>query len=524
MPIALVILSAACGDSTAPAADASSTDVGRDATLADAATDVRTDAPDGQVDAAEPRPCAVDIEGFRYPIHGAGRDTIGGRGGALAIVDTLEDNMEGTYDEATNTFTGSFRYALTREVPRNIVFRVSGTIELASPIGLDNNSEAHSWDNFTVWGQSAPRGGITVRGHIWINNVNQQIWRYIRIRHERSADDAMDSLTLNASSDVVVDHCSISYGADESLSITSSGGRPADRATFQYNLLVQNKTGSIIGSNTGDNPRNTNVTFYRNAFVDTSHRFPNVLGSGFYEVINNFVYNWQSRLSRVVENPRVNHINNYYKPALGGLRSPGWFGEDGDLRTFAHKVSYSTEFTPQIYTAGNLIVPNNLDVDGDNRRFWTVFYNEGGPLAENSPVPDTHFVNTPHDLLEAGMAILPAAEFYDAYIVAARIGANTSIDGCGEVVNYQDDVDRAALESAVEDTSAFVGSSIFRRDEFEYPNIPSSAPIEDTDNDGLGDAWERGNGLVVGTQDQNGNDLMEGYTNLEVFLNATLEE
>src|SRR5690606_18927279 len=99
---------------------------------------------------------------------GAGAYTTGGRGGQVIHVTTL--NWSGP---------GSLKAALQTTGPRTIVFDVSGEIVVS-----DNYFELYGeYSNFTLAGQTAPHGGITIRtGYFSLTNVNNAIIRYIRFR------------------------------------------------------------------------------------------------------------------------------------------------------------------------------------------------------------------------------------------------------------------------------------------------------------------------------------------------------
>lgn len=77
---------------------------------------------------------------------GAGQWAKGGRGGKAIAVTNLED-----------AGPGSLRAAVETSGPRTVIFRVSGTIELAKPLRI-----AHPW--LTIAGQSAPGDGICLKG------------------------------------------------------------------------------------------------------------------------------------------------------------------------------------------------------------------------------------------------------------------------------------------------------------------------------------------------------------------------
>jgi hypothetical protein len=51
--------------------------------------------------------------------------------------------------------------------------------------------------------------------------------------------------------------------------------------------------------------------------------------------------------------------------------------------------------------------------------------------------------------------------------------------------------------------------------------LATRTPVADSDNDGMDDAWERLNGLTVGTDDAQGDPDNDGLLNLGEFTNRT---
>src|SRR6185503_443932 len=73
---------------------------------------------------------SIDEEATAFPgAEGYGKYATGGRGGKILIVTNIDDDGE-----------GSFRKAATANGPRIIVFAVSGTIHLNSPVSIKANA------------------------------------------------------------------------------------------------------------------------------------------------------------------------------------------------------------------------------------------------------------------------------------------------------------------------------------------------------------------------------------------------
>lgn len=120
----------------------------------------------------------------------------------MIVVTSLEDSGPGTLREACET--GGARV---------IVFNVSGVIRLKAPISLRA-------PYVTIAGQTAPGDGICVTGHSFLVDTHDVIIRHMRFR--RGAQDVAfrdDALGGNAVGNIIIDHCSASWGLDENMSI-----------------------------------------------------------------------------------------------------------------------------------------------------------------------------------------------------------------------------------------------------------------------------------------------------------------
>ncbi|MCU0405339.1 MAG: pectate lyase, partial [Chitinophagaceae bacterium] len=151
---------------------------------------------------------------------GFGKYTEGGRGGKVYIVDNLND--EGA---------GSFRDAVSSKEKRVVVFSVSGTIHLLSPLTILGNK--------TIAGQTAPGDGICLADHPVRIGGDQVIIRYMRFRMgdryqglkgKVPGSGSDDAFSAGKRKHIIIDHCSMSWSTDEVCSVY--GG---DSTTLQWN-------------------------------------------------------------------------------------------------------------------------------------------------------------------------------------------------------------------------------------------------------------------------------------------------
>ncbi|TDQ31175.1 hypothetical protein CLV82_1877 [Zeaxanthinibacter enoshimensis] len=435
--------------------------------------------------------------------YGAGAYTTGGRGGSVLHVTNLNDSGP-----------GSLRAALNASGKRIIVFDVSGVIVNKTPLVVKNG-------DFTIAGQTAPEGGITITGErTEFSGCKNFIVRYIRIRPRFNTYNERDAVSIASCSDYIFDHLSTSWGTDEIIS--TSGG--VNNATFQRILIAEgNKTGSIMG-NSDDPSVSENFSMHNCLFYNISHRFPNVNSNGRVDVINNVVYNWNYRLIRTQGSVQLNHLNNFY------LRQ-----KNNAYTNQLNKVDYSYGGTkPQIYTAGNIIGLGIFeDPKADNWELWSTFnsWSYGGKSYRSDtpePAPADFRAPNSYSLLGSPLPIKPAVEAYNN--IVNDVGANKRLNEHGEVVIDQDVLDANYL-------SRVIGDNPQRYDYKSLTDITNSAhyinffagiastPLNygytDTDQDGMPDAWEEARSYLDPNDPADGNlDFNnDGYTNLEDFLN-----
>ena len=419
-------------------------------------------------------------------VQGAGSNVTGGRGGIVVKVTNLN-----------NSGTGSFRSALMMTEPRIIVFDVSGTIVLTSSIELILENS-----NFTVAGQTAPEGGITISNHYIqmgggyfrpAQSCNNAIWRYIRFRNGRYNGEPdvreHNGLISTGSDGLIFDHCSFSFCDDQALSLGGDYGK-SENMTIQKSIFSENATQIIVGLN---HPFDTGkLTFIQNAFIDTSQRTPNMGGNTQYDIINNYYFNWVGRLSNInAGSPEVNFIGNYM--------------QEGTYTTPGSGNKYQTGNTT-IYTANNYHSSLYTEPQLDDRNIWQEFF-------ENGPVSASRFTTTMHPLLNDA---IPNSALNVPNILN-DIGANKYLNSDGTFGIYSDSFDITKISNAQNNIS-----SDPQNKNWTLPILPSNTRSDsyDTDNDGMADNWEAN---IFGDLSKSaiGDEDSDGYTNIEEFINGT---
>lgn len=421
---------------------------------------------------------------------GFGRFTTGGRGGVVYEVTNLNDSG-----------LGSFRDAVNRTGARTIVFRVSGTITLLSPLPIKNG-------NLTIAGQTAPGDGIAIRNNTVTVDADNVIIRFIRFRLGDEAQVVNDAIWGRERQNIIIDHCSLSWSVDETGSFYDN-----KNFTMQWCILSESLYSSVHGKGNhgyGGIWGGQGATFHHNLLAHHSSRNPRFNGARYsnrpdLELVdfrNNVIYNWGSNSAYGGERGNHNIVNNYYKygPATSSSKR----------NRILDAAAPSDAELGKWYINGNY-VHGYPAITADN---WA-----GGVQNVSSAQLAMIKVNEPFNyapvrtqtaeeafvtVLDSVGAILPKRDAVDARIVnEARTGTATygGVYGAGK---------------GIIDTQATVGG---------WPTLNSEPAPVDADKDGMPDAWETANGLnPTDPADRNGDYNGNGYTNLEKYLNSLTKQ
>ncbi|KAA8481406.1 hypothetical protein BDE36_0683 [Arcticibacter tournemirensis] len=408
---------------------------------------------------------------------GFGKFTTGGRGGKVLIVSNLNDEGE-----------GSLRKAIQAKGPRIIVFSVSGTIALESPLDINKG-------DLTIAGQSAPGDGICIKNYPVSIKSDNVIIRYIRFRMGDEKKIAADALGANkGNNNIIVDHCSMSWATDECASFYRNSN-----FTLQWCIISESLNSSVHQKGEhgyGGIWGGEGASFHHNLIASHKSRTPRFSGSSttpnseneLVDFTNNVIYNWEANSVYGGEKGRYNIVNNYFKP--------------GPATASSKRTQILNPWSPygRFYLNGNHL-DGNKAISKDN---W------GGVKADH---PDSARTLNPFKV--ESLACQNPEKAYTAVLDFA--GAS-----------FRRDAIDTRIANEVKSGSSGLGTQKngiidSQNDAGGWPELKSQPAPTDTDNDGMPDAWEKKNGLNPSDPlDSSAYTIDKNYTNVEIYLNNLL--
>ena len=383
---------------------------------------------------------------------GYGAYATGGRGCQVVHVTNLNADGPESLAEAVS------------QPGRFVVFDVGGIIDITG-----RNITIAS--NITIAGQTAPGNGITIYGgRVIATNSRNIIMRHLRMRGGKSLNRGKCTLTLDYCRNLIMDHCSVSWGPWDNAHI-----KDADSITWQYCINSEGIEPQRFGAITDGTRR---WTISHCLWADNKSRNPKAkCGVQYY---NNVVYNYGNGV--VGGHSSADHyqdvVNNYFIA-----------GPNGSDKYFDNWTA-----TDHLYSAGNY-----FDGNRDGRLNGQPV--EGHPAATSMPQPN--FATT-HP-----MTIETAEQAY--HTVVAQAGASLHRDRHDRrVIKQLKSLGTKGAFIANEDDIGGIGKLKTTRRSTKF----------DRDRDGMADKWEIAHGLDPQRDDANEYTLGGGYTNIEHYVNS----
>ena len=446
---------------------------------------------------------------------GGGAFSFGGRGGKVITVTNLNDRGP-----------GSLRDACEQGGARIVVFNVSGIIRIKTPIIVRA-------PYITIAGQTAPGDGVCLAGESFWVNTHDVVIRHMRFRRgETNVGRRDDSFGGNPVGNIMIDHCSCTWGLDENISFYRHMFNPGkgynDLKLPTVNVTIQNTISAkaldtynhAFGSTLGGE----NCSFMRNLWASNAGRNPSIGWNGIFNFANNVIYNWVHRSVDGGDYTALyNIINNYYKP--GPLTPKDTPVGHRILKPESGRSKLGYYVFGRVYCNGN-IMEGNETITKDN---WA-----GGVQVEEQPNTDGYTAsmkwNEPFPM--ASFPIMSAKEAYDFVL-----------ENAGATIPKRDIVDQRIIKE-VKTGKAYYKEGLDPESfyQFKYRRLPKDSyekgiitdikqmggypeykgkSYKDSDNDGMPDAWEKANGLdPKDPSDANKDCTGDGYTNIEKYING----
>lgn len=404
---------------------------------------------------------------------GAGRFSQGGRGGRVIHVTTLADSGP-----------GSLRAAVEAKGPRVVVFDLSGTIALATPLHIRE-------PRITIAGQTAPGDGITIRDHGLVVGADDVVVRYIRSRLGNVSRTQEDAVWVSSGRRIILDHVSASWSVDETLS-ASANYKSAGQGW--YDLTVQ---WSIIAD-----------SLRRSGHVKGDHGYGSLIRGGRGSTAS-FHHNlWANHVARM---PRP---GNYDGPAVD---------PEGASFDFRHNVFYNWGSSHAGYDADAAAIVRynfvaNAYIPGPDSKGRFAF-DEKNSLAKAWFADNRMDGTAPADPWSLVKGVIPADYRLPAPLDLGSVAADPDYEArvlaTAGASRKRDTVD-SAIVAGVRDRT---GRIIDDQDAVGgWPALASLSAPQDTDRDGMPDAWERAHGLDPRKDDSASDKDGDGWTAIEDYI------
>lgn len=469
---------------------------------------------------------------------GYGRFAIGGRGGSVYHVTTLDDNGD---DE--NPIEGSFRYGIKKvNGPRTIVFDVAGVISLKSRLTCS--------DKFvTIAGQTAPGNGVMLRTCPF-GMQSDGITRFLRMRlghkkminglipkggdngngveyapeeagqTEETTLSGLDGMGMSGNDHAIMDHCSISWTIDEAFS-----SRSAKAITLQHTLISEalniaghpnysSGTGHGYAATIGAGQNSGQPgSFHHNLLAHCEGRNWSISGGldgggsydGHHDIFNNVVYNWGHRASDGGTH-ELNFVNNYYKK--GSATSQNYL-----LR---HQFEGTGSGTQRAYVSGNIREETSGSKTKDALNNTYKYETSGGQVLNWEPWSNEPFFPSYANIETAEAAYKnvlsdvgctqPFFDNHDQRMVNETLNRSYSTKGV------------RSKKNGIIDTEEDTGCEGFDLEKLGIVNA-TRANDWDSDADGIPNWFEELTGTNASVANNNDDRDGDFYTDLEEYLN-----
>jgi pectate lyase len=477
---------------------------------------------------------------------GSAAPSLGGRGGAVIEVTSLNDSG-----------AGSLRACVMASGPRTCIFRVAGLFPITSA------DLRFSSPFLTVAGQTAPGevilGGPNTGGALFGVSTHDVILRYVTFSPDNfntpsGPDTGTTSIwivncpgngtkTSGGCYNIMIDHVTTRWSGNKSWITTSNytpggsngnGDGPNHDITTQWSLDYEPHEGHPVGYGTATDetcvgtrangnclsPYEVDIDFHHNLLVNVHHRIPEN-SNGSTRWINNVIFNWGWYANEWQGAEIIDAINNKY--ITGNLNS-------GAQAFPIHFTTNSPEMSgaPSVYVAGNIFGPHGANTVNSDQYGQLVNQITGENGNETGAIPTSWARTGPMPASNAFPIVADPASNLDA-ILLPTIGNSQHLDCNGNWVSHRDAADNRIIAQYQSGGSGgywpnavtFTGEATIPQPTANWQDSPvvNGTPCVESLHDGIPDQWKVNNGLsTTNPHLYKTVDAKTGYTYLEDYL------
>jgi hypothetical protein len=328
-----------------------------------------------------------------------------------------------------------------------------------------------------------------------------------------------DALGGRNRSNIIVDHCSMSWSTDECASFYGN-----KNFTLQWSIVSESLRNSVHDKGKhgyGGIWGGEKASFHHNLLAHHDSRNPRFCGSRYtnrpedelVDYRNNVIYNWGGNSAYAAEGGSYNMVNNYYKPGPATSSS-----------------KYGRIIEPYADGGGN----------SQPKGVYGHFYIEGNYMTKSAAVTENNWAGVDMHSTFSNYApgttkddLRSAVQFPTGEVTThtPETAYQRILDFCGASLKT-DSVDMRIINDVSTGTATYMdggnGSKNGLIDTQDavggWPVLePDNAP-EDTDSDGMPDHWETANNLNPNNPEDAQLKSVDGmYPNVEVYLNSLVE-
>ena len=317
---------------------------------------------------------------------------------------------------------GTFKWAITRDYPRVVVFDTSGEIHCEPNNWFDITSPY-----MTIAGQTAPKPGVILTGIGLAFKANDMLVEHLTIRPGKNNRYELDSIAVVSGHRLVFNQLSLSWANDEVFSTWGANSKDVGDITLSNSIIAE---GLLPHSCAILLNRHKNQAIFNNLISTSTNRAPYLKGGGEMVVYNNIIYNMQIQFTA---------FEDAYKFGLVKANIEGNIYKRGPVTDTYNRINIKPIIIKFDAPNVSFYQKDNVDFNGESTNDFSklLLVESGGATNANSiiPVVQTKYFSAYSATLTEGNIINKVGARPSQKSPTDRRIMNDYINGTGELFN-----------------------------------------------------------------------------------------